>query len=194
MEVLDLSVIECFYAISGYVATPRFTAITAWLFLLAWRKEFAMANMNFLIQSGAGYLTKVCEILKWIHWGGVLNTCIFAQNYHDIKFSKWNHFSSDHVFLQLINIVYDLWRYGCHWNHENKHCHSRSVPYPYTQRHGMLLRSKILKILLKFWPISNCVLLILAKEIIKGLLKTDPDERFTIEQLMNRAWISVSHL
>lgn len=32
----------------------------------------------------------------------------------------------------------------------------------------------------------------LAKELIKGLLRTDPAKRLTIEEVMNNKWIAVS--
>lgn len=32
-----------------------------------------------------------------------------------------------------------------------------------------------------------------AKGLIRGLLKTEPNERLTIEQVMKNSWIAVSH-
>lgn len=36
------------------------------------------------------------------------------------------------------------------------------------------------------------VLFFLAKELIKGLLRTDPAKRLTIDEVMNNKWIAVS--
>lgn len=33
-----------------------------------------------------------------------------------------------------------------------------------------------------------------AKDLIKGMLKTDPDERLTIEKVLCNKWIAVSYL
>lgn len=39
--------------------------------------------------------------------------------------------------------------------------------------------------------IEKSILCIAAKDLIQGLLKTDPSERLTITQVMNHPWIKV---
>jgi len=36
--------------------------------------------------------------------------------------------------------------------------------------------------------------IVAAKDVIRGLLKTDPDERLTIREVVHSKWVSVCHM
>ena len=44
------------------------------------------------------------------------------------------------------------------------------------------------------WYFSGKCLCDTAKDVIRGLLKTDPDERLTIREVMQSNWVSVGRL